>query len=200
MYVLTEGDSRYLQSSQAATENAQTALSKLQHSELPKQDKQKILQLWNEINNDFQHNTRQLKNNGYSDLQTDYQIIRKSEDLINLLEPHIQYSEENIRDIAAQQSHRIQAMTLRYVVRSSSASIGISSIATIGKSIDELAREFSQEHKKLLQTEDKNQAIKSVTHKWKFIKKSLVNYGENNVPMLVRTYCKNIVKQLAKII
>jgi hypothetical protein len=165
---------------------------------------------WKRYRELLETNIKDLIKQGYPDLRLTIEMSQANTDFVRKLgqiedtvkktanyRPHAQVELVRIATI------RMEQMMSSYAGRSSSNVSQVAQGAEADDPLDVVAEQFSKQLDQLKQsqanTADTRKLLDGVLTKWNFIKKSYVNYNENNVSFVANLYSKRIVEDLIKL-
>ncbi|MDH1261561.1 MULTISPECIES: hypothetical protein [unclassified Pseudomonas] len=208
MYNGMEGDQRYARMINEAVASADGHLAAI--SDLPGDGsralRSQLDQHWKGYQIDLTNLINALKNQGYTDLQPvadlaarNQQLIALSQELYSKIQQEGSYNVPAMTQQSRDQSVLMQTIAVDYASRS--ASVGATFMGGgENRPIEELVGEFATRldtlEKAPQNTDQIKQTLSSVSTKWRYIEKSLLNYNENTVPFLINKYSDSIIEGL----
>lgn len=168
---------------------------------------QTLQAMWEEYNRLLDTNVQDLLEQGYPDLRLVTELNESNLTLVNGAQIAIEGALESsgltlpaplikIRDAR----NLLLAMMTRYSARSASTVSQVFQGSASEIPLDEQAQLFDGLLKDLNQAFGGNpeaaRALDNIGSKWRFIRPSIANYNENNVPFVVDLYSSKIVEQL----
>lgn len=208
MYNGMEGDQRYARMINEGVTAADGHLAAI--SDLPgdgsKALRSQLDQHWKGYQIDLNNLVNALKNQGYTDLQPvadlaarNQQLMALSQELYSKIQQEGGYNVPAMTQQSRDQSLLMQTIAVDYASRS--ASVGATFMGGgENRPIEELVGEFANKldilEKAPQNTTEIKQTLSSVSTKWRYIEKSLLNYNENTVPFLINKYSDSIIEGL----